>query len=308
MATTAKKGGAKRPSRAKNASKTAAKTATARPGETEADARARTSGETAGTQLPPLEGAQARTGNTPLGDHNATGNPADSTVRHAEPQTGKQQGEGEGGHPQGEYDVTQAAPAGAVPLAAQKDAALEAHFAQATVGLPGGDLDAILKDALADSTLDESEILKVTEALPVGIVIEHEGPNRWRCHRTGQGRYGHGRTFLEAVESYVIGLSAPNATDAAARAFVKLPAAQRKEILDRDAAAAASVGGTDPMATVRAEALKTAQKQAGAVGDPGAASDGAAKASATSAGAKRAAAAKRTGGSKRSSRSRSRSR
>lgn len=312
----AKKGGAKRPARKSTAKrgtarKTAAPGRTAEQQRADDDAVAATSsaGRTTrtrfdssadeqqlGTEQPPIAGAQAQDGNRSIAGHSAHGDqPADSTVRHAEPPTGKQQGEGEGGFPQGEYDVTQPAPAGAVDIAAQKDAALEAHFERAQVGLTG-DLDAILKDALADSRLDETEIVRVTEALPVGIVIEHEGPNRWRCHKTGEGRYGHGRTHLEAVESYVLGLTASNVTDAAARAFVRLPASERKAIQERDERAARSVGGTDPNARTRAEALRTANLQAGAdLPAPGARSDGAERASRTQAGAKRASAAKRTG-------------
>jgi hypothetical protein len=203
-------------------------------------------------------------------------NPKDSTVRHSEPAAARQDGTGEGGFPQGEYDVTDPVKAGPVSEEDQLKAALTAHYDGAEE-----QLDQVIQDAIADSRLDESEFLKVMEALPVGCVIEHEGPNRWRCHKAGQNRFGHGTTALQAVENYVLGDASPSAIDAAARTFLKLSEADQKAIEDRDRIAATRVGGSDPNASIREEARKTAEMDKSAKAPaPNAATDGAEIASA----------------------------
>lgn len=204
--------------------------------------------------------AEARTSNAAASDgksvaqHSANPDkPQDSTVRHSEPPVARQDGTGEGGYPQGEYDVTQPAKAGPVSEKDQQKAAVLAFYDGTEE-----QLDQTIKDALADSRLDESEFLKALEAMPIGTVLEHEALNRWRCHRVGQNRYGHGQTALQAVENYFLGDKSPTVLDAAAKDFLKLPAADQKAIEERDAKAAKAVGGVDPQASIREEARKTA--------------------------------------------------
>jgi hypothetical protein len=92
----------------------------------------------------------------------------------------------------------------AAEAADAKAMAVEQLVEAATVGLLAPLPDVIAK-ALEDSRLDASEVLLVSEALPVGVAIVHEGLNRWRVGDPGKNQFGHGKTFLEAVESYVLG-------------------------------------------------------------------------------------------------------
>lgn len=89
-------------------------------------------------------------------------NPTDSSVRHAEPPTGHRTGEGHGGYPSGEYDVTKPAPSGVQ-----------------TKGVEAG-----------------------KDGLPVGTVIEQEAEKRWRVHVPGQNQFGHGATMDAAIADY----------------------------------------------------------------------------------------------------------
>jgi hypothetical protein len=189
---------------------------------------------------------------------------ADSVVRHAEPQTGKPRGEGAGGFPSGEYDVTppakatEEAPATEGVTAGQTadvshDALIDAHL---------GDKDiAQLQTLLGENRrLDDAELPLIIEALPVGAIIEHEAPNRWRVRSPASGgiRWGHGGTAVAAIEAYVLGDVAPTAVAAGAQRFLALPASQQQEIRERDQKAAERVGGT-PDTFVRDEAIKAAQ-------------------------------------------------
>lgn len=178
-------------------------------------------------------------------------NPADSTVRHAEPAEGKTDGSGEGGFPAGEYDVAKPASAPAGPDQSDPvQAALDAHLASY-------DQDAIDELHASDARITSAaELLAAIEAIPVGGVIEHEGLNRWRVALRGQNRYGHGQTFQLAAESFVLG-DVITTQDAAAKAFARLPASQQAEIRERDKVASANVPGSDPDARAR-EAARTA--------------------------------------------------
>jgi hypothetical protein len=189
---------------------------------------------------------------------------ADSVVRHAEPQTGKQRGEGAGGFPSGEYDVTppksatEEQPATEGVTAGQTadtshDALLDAHFGAV-------DIEALQQQLGENRRLDDAELPLILEALPVGAVIEHEAPNRWRVRSptTGGNRFGHGATGVQAIEAYVLGDVAPTADAAGAQRFLALPAAQQQEIRERDQKAAERVGGT-PDTFARDEAIKAAE-------------------------------------------------
>jgi hypothetical protein len=119
------------------------------------------------------------------------------------------------------------------------------------------------------------------EALPVGTVIEHEGPNRWRVHVLGQNRWGHGATHSEAVENFVTGLSQTTAQQEADRALAALPKKQQQEIADRDQKAAERVGGTPPDTFARIENAKASEADLKAKAPaPNATTDGPEKASA----------------------------
>jgi hypothetical protein len=211
----------------KSAATKSATPRTAKPGETAAAQRTRTDAIASEAGRPITDGLTV----AQHSEHPET--KGDSTVRHAEPATGKQSGEGEGGFPQGEYDVTDPTPAGAIVPQGDAETLLEAHF---------GDQDIErLQELLGDARLDDEEYALVIEAAPVGFVLEHEAPDRWRAHRTGQNRWGHGRTARGAIEQFVLG-GTPNIVDAAAEAFAKLPAADQRAIKERDARAARSVG------------------------------------------------------------------
>lgn len=192
---------------------------------------------------------------------------ADSVVRHAEPQTGKRAGEGAGGFPSGEYDVTppksatEEAPATEGVTAGQTadtshDALIGAHFADK-------DIEALQAQLGENRRLDDAELPLILEALPIGAVIEHEGLNRWRVRSptTGGNRYGHGATGVAAIEAYVLGDVAPSADAAGAQRFLALPKDVQAQIQERDQKAAERVGGT-PDTFARDEAIKAAQSDA----------------------------------------------
>lgn len=196
----------------------------------------------------------------------------DSSVRHAEPPTGKQFGEGAGGYPSGEYDVTK--PQG--NNIKTKGATALDHFLELAP-----ESEAAVKRAEQNAILSPDQFDQAVEALPVGTIIEHEGPNRWRVHVIGQGRYGHGATHSEAVEHFITGLSQTTAQVEADRALAALPKSQQQEIADRDAKAAKAVGGTAPDTFARIENAKASQADLTAKPPaPNADTDGAEKASA----------------------------
>jgi hypothetical protein len=189
---------------------------------------------------------------------------ADAVVRHVEPQTGKSQGEGAGGFPSGEYDVTKPAsatesqPATEGVTAGQTadtshDALIDAHFADK-------DIEALQAQLGENRRLDDAELPLILEALPVGTIIEHEGPNRWRVRSPASGgiRWGHGATGVAAIEAYVLGDTAPSADAAGVQRFLALDSATQQAIQERDQKAAERVGGT-PDTFVRDEAIKAAQ-------------------------------------------------
>jgi hypothetical protein len=200
---------------------------------------------------------------TTKGAHDAHPESAtDTSVRHAEPQTGKQSGEGEGGHPAGEYDITQMDRSSGQKNTKGADTVLSQHFA----GLEDKDnpLVQATKEAQSNSQIPKSKLALAIEALPVGALIEHEAPNRWRAHVTGQLRYGHGATFLEAVESYILGTGVGSMEEAAARTYAALPSHMQEQIDERDRKAAARVGGTVPEQMARDEAKRAAAADASA--------------------------------------------
>jgi hypothetical protein len=182
------------------------------------------------------------------------GDPTDSSVRHAEPSTGRPTDEGEGGYPSGEYDVTPP-PAND---AKRTKGVIESVLAQHFEANPGA--DAALKRAEDKAQLSPDQFDKAVEALPVGAIIEHEGPNRWRVHVLGRGRYGHGATQSEAVENYILGTSEGTFQSEADAALAALPSKQQKEIADRDQKAAEQVGGTSSDTFARIENAKTEAK------------------------------------------------
>jgi hypothetical protein len=196
----------------------------------------------------------------------------DSSVRHAEPQTGHRASEGHGGYPSGEYDVTR--PAGD-DVKTKGATALGRHLEQAPEAKDAK------KRAEKYAQLSPDDFDLAVEALPVGTVIEHEGPNRWRVHVLGQNRWGHGATHSEAVENFITGVSQTTAQVEADRALAALPAKQQQEIAERDRKAAEAVGGTPPDTFQRIENAKaqaadlTAEAPA-----PNASTDGPEKASA----------------------------
>ncbi len=80
------------------------------------------------------------------------------------------------------------------------DLLLKQHFQSV-----GEDMEELLKRAAEDARLTDDEAQAAVEAFPVGTVIEKEGPGRWRVHVRGQNRYGHGATFREASEAFILG-------------------------------------------------------------------------------------------------------
>ena len=124
----------------------------------------------------------------------------DTSVRHAEPPTGKQAREGAGGYPTGEYDVVQPAKAGPATDKSPALASLEAHFGDY-------DIDRKVKEQRKNSRLNETAQLHAIEAIPIGSVIEHEGQDRWRVRTAvaGVNRFGHGTTAAEAIENFILG-------------------------------------------------------------------------------------------------------
>jgi hypothetical protein len=191
--------------------------------------------------------------------------PSASEVAHA-PASGTQRAEG--GHPAGEYDITnpakdaQGRPTGlAQPLTTDdvstgtdNEALLAAHYA-----LSGADREALMARAKEDSRLSDDDRQAALEGTQVGFVLEHTGPNAWRCHVTGTNRFGHGVTATEAIEAYVIG-NQGSEIEEAARRFARQSAQAQQEIRDRDKAAADTLAGTtDPVEAAREAALKTAK-------------------------------------------------
>jgi hypothetical protein len=178
----------------KNAS--AAAKRTAQKGEKEIDARARE------------EQAARAVGSSVEATHEAhPESPTDSSVRHAEPPQGKQRGEGAGGYPTGEYDVTPPPKSGAAKTKGVLESILDQHAEQA-----GGQdrISALVQRTKDKAQLSPDQFDAAVEGLPVGAVIEHEAENRWRVHVTGQNRFGHGATHSEAVEAYILGPSQPS--------------------------------------------------------------------------------------------------
>jgi hypothetical protein len=169
----------------------------------------------------------------------------DSSVRHAEPQTGHRASEGHGGYPAGEYDVTKPATSG--------DAKTKGTTALGQLLEIAPESKEAVKRAGENAQLTPSQFDQAVEALPVGTIIEHEGPNRWRVHVLGQNRWGHGATHSEAVENFVTGLSQTTAQQEADRALAALPKKQQQEIAERDQKAAEAVGGTAPDTFARIE-------------------------------------------------------
>jgi len=179
---------------------------------------------------------------------------SDSTVRHAEPPQGKQAGEGHGGFPQGEYDVTKPAKEPAAKAKSTQQAQLDQHFEGVE------DITELSNNVKKASRLSELNFLASLEAFPVGTIIEHEAPNRWRVRSTSGGgfRYGHGAYAREAIESYILGTAVGSQEEASARAFAQLPASQQNEIRERDRIAAERVGKSPTADFAREEARKIA--------------------------------------------------
>jgi hypothetical protein len=236
--------------------------------------RAQESGEPRGTTR--TGSYRTRSDELPAAQHAAhperVGN---SEVRHAEPPTGKQAGEGEGGYPGGEYDVAEPRTKGPASTQDVHESLLEAHFQDVDL--------TVLEELLGqDRRLDDSELPFVLEALPVGAALEHEGPNRWRVRAptTGGNRFGHGATAVHAIEAFILGDTAASEPEAAAQRFLRLPKAQQDEIRERDRLAAERVGGTaDTFA--RDEAIKAAEADKAAKAPaPNAVTDGPERASA----------------------------
>lgn len=167
----------------------------------------------------------------------------DSSVRHAEPPDGRRDGSGHGGYPSGEYDVTPPEPGADAKTKGATASALGHLYANSP------EADRAVAQAKRHARLEPAEFDKAVEALPVGTVIEHEGPNRWRVHVAGQPRYGHGGTHSEAVESYVLGGESVTAEQQAAERLAALPKRQRQEIAERDRKAAEAVGGSSATAS-----------------------------------------------------------
>ena len=194
---------------------------TAREIEPEADARAR-------------EAANAKAAGEE-GSHDA--NPdvgTDSSVRHAEPQTGHRAGEGHGGYPSGEYDVTKPPPAGPSRTKGDTKAALEQHFAVS----PG--VDAQLERAKKNERLKGDQWDKALEAMPVGTIIERTDFD-WRARVVGTNRNASAPTFSEMIEAFVLGDVAPQTLDRET-VLKQLEPRQRKEVEERDRLAAERVG------------------------------------------------------------------
>lgn len=237
--------------------------------------------------------AESRTGTEPprrsIADHSEhPESPGDSTVRHADNPVGRRSA-GSRGFPQGEYDVTEPAKRGAV----KKDPTQLAI----EQGLSAEEL-ATIKEAQkhpkANRLKPEQRALAV-EALPVGTVIEKEGPFRWRVRSAGTNggnRFGHGRTAQEAVDNYILGHSVITTEQAGAESFHEYPASVQREIEERDAAVAQRQGRSveDFPEVIARREFKANQKAAAGAKPiaPGQTSDGAEVASAQlEAGAKR---------------------
>lgn len=212
----------------------------------------------------------------------------DSTVRHADNPVGRASA-GKKGFPQGEYDVDEPAKRGAVKKDPQQLAIEQ--------GLDDDELKTI-KAAIAHpkaNRLKHEQRALAIEALPIGAIVEHEGKFRWRVRSspTGGGfRFGHGATFQEAVDNYLLGSSAQTADAAGAERFQAYPKSVQKEIEERDAAVAKRQGVSPesfPEVIARREFVENQKAGAKAKAPaPNAVTDGAEQASAQlEAGAKR---------------------
>lgn len=198
--------------------------------------------------------------------------PADSTVRHALPQTGAGS-EGQKGFPQGEYDVIEPAKAGPASQRSTIDMLIDQH-------LGFGDPDEVMKSVNESTRLDHEERVLILESAPAGFVLEKMGDRRWRAG--AQNRYGHGTTAAQAIESFVLGTE--SGADADAIRFANYPASVQKEIRARDEAVAKRAGipvDSLPEAVARREGLeRAAVENEAAASALNAVSDGPEKASA----------------------------
>lgn len=185
--------------------------------------------------------------------------PGDSTVRHADQALGVGRASaGKKGFPQGEYDVNRPAKA-AGKKQDIKQTLLEQHEAEA--GVEVDEVKRLLKER--SGRLSASEFSLAVETLPLGAVIEHEGPYRWRVRGPvgGGNRFGHGKTMAEAVEDYVLGTPTHIAANAAADQFSRYPKSVQEEIKERDAKAARALG-QDPDSTPEAIARREFEENA----------------------------------------------
>lgn len=230
-------------------------------------------------------GAETKTGTEPpkrsIAAHSEhPESPGDSTVRHADNPAGRRSA-GSRGFPQGEYDVTTPAKAGA----SKKDPTQLAI----EQSLTAEELEAIKtaqKHPKANRLKPEQRALAI-EALPEGTIIEKEGKFRWRVRSAGTNggnRYGHGQTAQEAIDNYILGHSVITAEQAGAEQFHSYPPSVQKEIEERDAAVAQRQGRSVedfPEVIARREYKANQKAAAGAKPTaPGATSDGAEVASA----------------------------
>lgn len=229
--------------------------------------------------------AETKTGTEPprrsIADHSEhPESPGDSTVRHADNPAGRRSA-GSRGFPQGEYDVTTPAKAGA----SKKDPtqlAIEQSLSAEDLAA----IKAAQKHPKANRLKPEQRALAI-EALPEGTIIEKEGRFRWRVRSAGTNggnRYGHGTTAAEAIDNYILGHSVITTEQAGAEQFHSYPASVQKEIEARDAAVAQRQGRNVedfPEVIARREYKANQKAAAGAKPTaPGATSDGAEVASA----------------------------
>jgi hypothetical protein len=188
-----------------------------------------------------------------------------SEVAHA-PASGTQRGEG--GHPAGEYDITnpredaEGKPTGltqpittdSIPTGNDHTSLLAAHL-----GLSGVDRKELEKKLKSVTRLSDADRMIALEGTLPGFTLEQRNANDWRCHVVGTNRFGHGSTAAEAVESYLLGGSG-SAIEAAAQAFARLDPKQQDEIRERDRKALETQNGSgDPLEDARTEAIKTAK-------------------------------------------------
>jgi hypothetical protein len=185
----------------------------------------------------------------------------DSTVRHADNPVGRASA-GKKGFPQGEYDVDPPARRGAT----KKDPT-QLAIEQGLDDEQLRTVKAAIAHPKANRLKGEQRALAI-EALPEGTVIEKEGRFRWRVRAapTGGGnRFGHGTTFQEAVDNYLLGSSTQTTEEAGAERFHALPKSTQKEIEERDAAVAKRQGvAVESFPEVRARREFVENQKAGA--------------------------------------------